>query len=583
MRRTVLVMAATLLAALAAAGEGRAAADKVRRLPVKEYVDKMKAGWVGQMAGVGQGGPTEFRVKGEIMAPDVVPKWQPAMINQFGQDDLYVEMTFLRTLEVHGLDVSIRQAGIDFAASGYDLWHANNAGRTNLRKGIAPPDSSHPKFNGCADDIDYQIEADFSGLVAPGLPNVTIALGETFGRLMNYGDGMYAGQFVGALYGEAFFESDMVRIIRVALKAVPADSQYAGMVRDVLAWHEADPDDWEKTWGLVEKKYHEDPKYTHGLCSGPGKKGAFSIDAKLNGAYILLGLLYGKGDPDRTIVIATRCGQDSDCNPSNAGGVLFTTIGFEKLPDVYKSAIDPDGKFSHTPYNFPTLIQVCEKLARQAVAKAGGRIEKDAGGDEVFVIPIQDPKPSALKRSWEPGPIADSKFTAEEMAKIQETVGAEAKARAAEDRATRMVPEAVFKAFEAWAPGWKMADCGKDMDPGLRKELAGRENVFVTHPLNRAIGCVLSRKVAVPAGKKTALRLEVGHDERGDWDLLVRVDGKEVLRKTVGKDTAPNTWMEATVDLSAWAGKEVRLELVNQPTEWSWEAAFWSKIEIASE
>jgi hypothetical protein len=41
--------------------------------------------------------------------------------------------------------------------------------------------------------------------------------------------------------------------------------------------------------------------------------------------------------------------------------------------------------------------------------------------------------------------------------------------------------------------------------------------------------------------------------------------------------------MEATVDLSAWAGKEVRLELVNQPTEWSWEAAFWSKIEIASE
>ena len=101
------------------------------------------------------------------------------MINQFGQDDLYVEMTFLQTLERHGLNAPMRQAGIDFANSGYSLWHANRAGRDNLRNGIAPPDSGHPQFNKHADDIDYQIEADFAGLIAPGMPNVAIALGET--------------------------------------------------------------------------------------------------------------------------------------------------------------------------------------------------------------------------------------------------------------------------------------------------------------------------------------------------------------------------------------------------------------------
>ena len=53
-------------------------------------------------------------------------------------------MTFLRTLEQYGLDVSIRQAGIDFANSRYPLWCANDAGRKNLRAGIAPPDSGHP-------------------------------------------------------------------------------------------------------------------------------------------------------------------------------------------------------------------------------------------------------------------------------------------------------------------------------------------------------------------------------------------------------------------------------------------------------
>ena len=98
--------------------EGGVRAEEFRRLPVSEYRDKMAGGWIGQMAGVGWGGPTEFRWRGEIIPEDKMPEWKPEMINQFHQDDIYVEMTFLRTLEVHGWDVSIRQAGIDFANSG---------------------------------------------------------------------------------------------------------------------------------------------------------------------------------------------------------------------------------------------------------------------------------------------------------------------------------------------------------------------------------------------------------------------------------------------------------------------------------
>jgi len=394
------------------------AQQQYRRLPVKEYVDKMKGGWIGQMAGVGWGGPTEFRWTGQIIPEPNMPKWRPEMINQFNQDDIYVEMTFLRTLEQYGLDCSIRQAGIDFANSGYPLWHANRAGRDNLRKGIAPPDSGHPEFNKHADDIDYQIEADYAGLIAPGLPNIAIELGEKFGRLMNYGDGLYGGQFVGGMYAEAFFEDDMEKIVRAGLACIPQESQYAECIRDLLTWYKQNPDDWQKAWDLVEQKYHQDPKYTHGLCSGPGGKDAGSIDAKLNGAYIVLGLLYGKGDPDKTIIISTRCGQDSDCNPANSGGILFTTIGYEKLPDKFKSALNPEGKFSHTPYNFPTLVQVCEKLVREAIKRSGGAMVKDAASQEVFAIPIAQVRPSKLERSWEPGPTANSRFTQEEMAKI---------------------------------------------------------------------------------------------------------------------------------------------------------------------
>jgi arabinan endo-1,5-alpha-L-arabinosidase len=239
----------------------KAAAPEYIRIPMIAYRDKMMAGWLGQMAGVSWGYPVEFKYLAELVPQKETPQWQPEMINNaFEQDDLYVEMTFLRTLQVYGYDVSIRQAGIDFANSQYPLWHANDSGRVNLRQGIAPPDSGHPKFNSHADDIDYQIEADFAGLISPALPNHGVFLGNTFGRLMNYGDGLYGGQFVSALYALAFTETDMVKLVTGALAYIPADSQYAQIIRDVLAWYQQDPKDWEKTWQKIQEKYHADPQ-----------------------------------------------------------------------------------------------------------------------------------------------------------------------------------------------------------------------------------------------------------------------------------------------------------------------------------
>jgi hypothetical protein len=547
--------AAVLVLAALAAGAG---AQAVRRLPVSDYRDKMMAGWVGQIAGVSFGAPTEFRKSGEIIPEAETPKWSEDMINNaFGQDDLYVEMTFVRTLELYGLDVPIRQAGIDFANSEYGVWCANRAGRENLRRGIAPPDSGHPHFSRNSDDIDYQIEADYSGLLSPGLPNGAIALGEKFGRLMNYGDGLYAGQFMGGMYAEAFFEPNIEAVIRAGLKCIPSESQYAEMVRDVCRWHQENPQDWEKAWAAVNAKYFRNADYHR--YSGGG------IDAKLNGACVLLGLLYGDGDPERTMAIACRSGWDSDCNPSSAAGVLFTTIGYAKLPDRFKSKLRQDGVFSYTAYSFPKLVEVCETLARQIVVQGGGRIETDANGAETFAIPTLEPKVGAVERSWEPGPIANSRFTEEEMKLIR-----------FQDELTR--------GMKAVAPGWTLSNCGQDMGaPALLGEFSGKKNVLITHPLDKDTGSVLSRDIEAPAGKKTTLRLTVGHFPQGDWLLQVKAEGKVLLEQTVGKETAPEGWLDVTVDLSPYAGKTVPVELVNQPNGWAWEAAYWARIEFESE
>jgi hypothetical protein len=121
------------------------------------------------------------------------------------------------------------------------------------------------------------------------------------------------------------------------------------------------------------------------------------------------------------------------------------------------------------------------------------------------------------------------------------------------------------------------------MDPGLRQEEMGKSNVLVTHPLDRRTGCQLSRQVKLPAGKKTTLHLTVGHHPEGDWDLIVAVDGKEIARKPVNKQTAGrDVWVQTEVDLSEYAGKDVKLELINQPTDWKNEAGYWAEISLES-
>jgi hypothetical protein len=390
---------------------------KYRKISIDTYVSKMKAGWIGQMAGVGWGAPTEFKWKGQIIPADNVPLWIPDMINQFGQDDIYVEMTFLRTLEQHGFDVSIRKAGIDFANSKYMLWHANKAGRDNLRAGIAPPWSGHPHFNHHADDIDYQIEADYAGLISPGLPQSCIDLGEKFGRLMNYGDGLYGGQFVAGMYAEAFFENDVEKIIQAGLACIPVQSQYYECITDVFNWYQQNPDDWKKTWHLIEEKYQDNPEYRKFSCGGSDSD--FNIDAKINGAYIVMGLLYGEGDLDKTIEISMRCGQDSDCNPSNAAGILATTIGYENLPGKFKNALNLEQKFSYTEYNFPQLIEVCEILARQVIQRYKGKIIT-VDDEEIFLIPVTVPKTSEFEQCWTADEVTgDPYFTEEEMSEIK--------------------------------------------------------------------------------------------------------------------------------------------------------------------
>ena len=116
----------------------------------------------------------------------------------------------------------------------------------------------------------------------------------------------------------------------------------------------------------------------------------------------------------------------------------------------------------------------------------------------------------------------------------------------------------------------------------VRAEWNGQAEVLMVHPLDRTTAAVLSRTLEVPAGRPVELKVLVSHHPQGDWDLVVRADGQFLQRRTVGKATARGGWLEVRQDLSAFGGRKVKLELLNQPSGWSYEAGYFGAIELNS-
>lgn len=369
-----------------------AAEPEFREIPLAELEDKVAGGWAGQMIGVSYGGPTEFRHRESIIPENELPAWDPDTVaDSIRQDDLYVDMTFAQVLDDKGLDATTEDFGAMFKDAEYHLWHANLAARRALKRGVPAALSGTPKYNAHANDIDFQIEADFVGLMTPGLPQASNDLCFRAGRVMNHGDGIYGGMFVSCMYAAAFFESDPRRLVEAGLACLPPQSPYALLISDVLEWSERHPDDWIKVWNLVEDKWNQREPCPEGAANG------FNIDAKINGAYIALGMLYGEGDFEKTMRISTRCGQDSDCNPASAVGVLGVAMGLEGIPDKFKSGIEKiaDEKFSYTNYSFRTIVDSTVKRAIAMAERHGGRVE-----GERLLVKEQDAVPAAFE-TWD--------------------------------------------------------------------------------------------------------------------------------------------------------------------------------------
>ena len=518
---------------LAAAG-GCATGDS--RLSREEYRDRCAGAWAGQMIGVCYGESYQFQSNGKPITGPIEP-WDPAKIEgALRQDDVYVEQTFLAAIQKHGLDITPEQAGLAFAATTYPLWHANYYGRTNVRRGIMPPMSGNPRYNRHCDDIDFQIEADVLGIVAPGMPGESNRLCDVFGHVMNYGDGVYGGMFVAGMYAEAFFESrDVMKVVRAGLACIPRASQYHRCITDTIRACQAHPDDWLAAWHEVERRWNDD------LDCIPGNP--HNIDARLNGAYIVIGLYYGRGDLLKTIEICTRCGQDADSSTSNAGGVVGCMKGYKALGRAVEGipAI-ADRTFLGSDYSFNTLVPACEAVAEAVVRRAGGLATAEG-----FDVVRQKPRPPAGLEQWT-------------------------------DEARMLMLPVTANEVALWDDRWQPVQAACTFRGGFYPSEYGRSNVLMIFPIRPDSPGAIAATLRMPDSETATLAVEVATEtQHGDCLMRVMIAGKPAMEKVI---QTGGEFVTETVGVRAVPGSDVEVRLEFHANDYSFEAAYIRSVEL---
>ncbi|MFM9108237.1 MAG: ADP-ribosylglycohydrolase family protein [Chloroflexota bacterium] len=373
-----------------------------------DYIERVYAGVLGKIIGVYLGRPIEGWSYEKIM--DRVGevdhylhevRYMPLVCTD---DDISGTFTFLRAMPDHGNDPGITPRQIGESWLNYILerktilWWGGIGNSTEhtayirLKNGIPAPDSGSERLNGklIAEQIGAQIFIDGWGMICPGDPERAADFARRAGSVSHDGEAIYGAQVVAAMEAQAFVESDLNRLLDVAVAQIPADSVIARLIHDVRAWHAAEPD-WRKTRELIAGSYGYD-KFGGNCHMVP------------NHALIIHALLHGEDDFSRSQMIVNTSGWDTDCNAANVGCIMGIKNGLAGIDAMaydwrgpvadrmYLATADGGRGITDAVIETYEVVNICRALAglEPAAPKGGARFHFEMPGSVQGFLPEGD-------------------------------------------------------------------------------------------------------------------------------------------------------------------------------------------------
>lgn len=305
-----------------------------------DYAERVYAGVLGKIIGVYLGRPFEGWLHEQILK-ELGEIWyyvhdrlgKPLIVTD---DDISGTFTFLRALPDHGYRQDITPAEIGHTWLNYliekrtILWWGGLGNSTEhtaylrLKHGIEAPGSGSMAVNGkvVSEQIGAQIFIDGWAMVAPGDPALAADLARRAASVSHDGEAIYGAQVLAAMEAQAFVERNIDALLDVGVSFIPQDSVIYRMIADLRTWRQ-ETADWREAFRRLAASYGYD-RYGGNCHIVP------------NHGLIILSLLYGEDDFQRTLMIVNTCGWDTDCNSGNVGclmGIKNGLAGINAGPD----------------------------------------------------------------------------------------------------------------------------------------------------------------------------------------------------------------------------------------------------------
>ncbi len=376
---------ARLVCVAASVAATAAFAEETALLPADIYYNKVGGAWLGECAGNMFGLPHEFKYD-QQPGPGIV--FKPDYTNGArSDDDTDIEYVYLHALEEHGLDLSYKEVAQEWMDHIHGhIWVANARALELMRQGLLPPATGHPSDNDKAwFNLSGQFTQELWGMICPGMPAAAQRFANKYAHVVVYGESVMAAHYFCVMYAEAFFQNDVRRLIAKGLSALPANSEYRRAIADCVTWHDEYPDDWRVARNALHRKY---------------RKKWNPNSSVLNGAACTLGLLYGNGDFEKTILLICSIGYDADCNAATVGGLLGVLKGASGLPERWMKPLK-DTYRNVTRDNLPRqekISSIAHRIAaigEKVILANGGKIET-VGGKKSYRIRRQKPYVATL-------------------------------------------------------------------------------------------------------------------------------------------------------------------------------------------
>lgn len=301
----------------------------------QEYIEKIYAGWLAKIIGIRLGAVVEGWTYEKIAQRyGEVTGYLQEYINFAADDDSNGPFFLVRALEEGKNFPKLEPQDVADALMNYAGWEhgffwfggygvsTEHTAFLNLWNGIPAPRSGSAMQNGwtVAEQIGGQIFIDCWGLINPGNTERAAQFARAAASVTHDGNGIWGGIFVAVCISCAFEEKNIQKIIQKGLDYIPQNCEYAAAVRAVREFYEKNPENWRDCFFYIKENWGYD-KYPGNCHIIP------------NAAVMILALLYGEGDFDKTLCICTMCGWDTDCNVGNIATIMGVRGGIDVIDE----------------------------------------------------------------------------------------------------------------------------------------------------------------------------------------------------------------------------------------------------------